>query len=640
MIQIQQLRLRPDHTQADLLDRVRKELRLEKDVPMEVTILRQSVDAHRRPDIFLVYTVEVSVRSEKTILSRCRKNPKVSRSERKPYRFPFAQKNGLPMEEMLRLEEKLPSEETRRPVIVGAGPAGLFAALLLARAGLRPVVVERGAPVEERMKDVEHFWKDGVLNPESNVQFGEGGAGTFSDGKLNTAIKDPAGRIRFVLETFVAFGADPEILYSYKPHIGSDVLTGVVRRMREEIEALGGKFLFHCRLDDLEREKAGRDRTDGTDRTGETDGKDRTDRTGETDGKDRADRTGETDGADRTDRADRSDETGGTDRTDRTDETAVWKLHLTRNASDASGEEHFTVRSSAVVLAIGHSARDTFEMLYRRKLRMTPKSFAVGLRIQHPQKMINDALYGEDCPYDLGPAPYKLTHRAEDGRGVYSFCMCPGGYVVNASSEAGRLAVNGMSNHDRGTENANSAIVVTVSPEDCREMAAEETAGKPDLFAGMYFQRMVERRAFLAAGGNVPVQRYADYCEDRTGTLEGSVVPVIRGDYAPANVRRVLPEKLSAVIEEGIEAFAGHIPGFNRPDALLCAVESRTSSPVRIERGDTLQADGLPGLFPCGEGAGYAGGITSAAVDGIRTAEAVCAMLTGGSFRVGFTDKK
>ena len=630
MIQIQQLRLRPDHTQEDLTAKVRRELRLSPNVPVDVRILRQSVDAHRRPDIFLVYTVEVSVKGENGILSRCRKNPKVSRSQRKVYHFPMPDpsksgRKGYGFQESDQAKPPAKPEPDREhygsPVIVGAGPAGLFCALLLARAGLAPAVIERGAPVEERMPDVQRFWESGVLNPESNVQFGEGGAGTFSDGKLNTAIRDPEGRIRFVLETFVSFGADPEILYSYKPHIGTDVLTDVVRRIRKEIESLGGTFLFHCRLDDLEIVKTeGKVQPDGEAGTGRN----------------------------------------------------CWKLHVTQDNSGESGksragddgiflppdfllpaseEKQAVIYTPAVVLAIGHSARDTFEMLYRRDVRMTPKSFAVGLRIQHPQKMINAALYGEDCPWDLGPAPYKLTHRAEDGRGVYSFCMCPGGYVVNASSEEGMLAVNGMSFHDRAGENANSAIVVTVSPEDCRIMAssmkgepterkAEKTAddpadaascksGEENLFAGMRFQRMLERRAYHAADGRVPVQRYEDYRENRTGGLEGSVSPAIRGCYAPANVRAVLPEELASVIEEGIEAFSGQIDGFNSPDALLCGVESRTSSPVRIERDETLQAVGFPGLFPCGEGAGYAGGITSAAIDGIRSAEAVCRMLSG-----------
>ena len=533
MITIQQLKLPPDHSEQDLKKAVARTLRLSEKQPFSFEIIRQSVDARKKPDIFYVYTVDVTVSGdEKKILKKAR-NRSLSLSKRTLYHFPETGKEPLPLP----------------PVIVGTGPAGLFCGLMLARAGYRPVLLERGQAVEERQKAVEHFWQTGVLNPECNVQFGEGGAGTFSDGKLNTLVKDSAGRIRFVLETFVKHGADPDILYSYKPHVGTDVLAYAVKNIREEITGLGGKVLFGTKLTDLTLLENGN-----------------------------------------------------------------WELTLQETSGGSEEQKRrFHMEARAVVLAIGHSARDTFHMLYEKGLAMEAKSFAVGLRIEHPQKLIDRAMYGEACRYQMPPAPYKVTHRLADGRGVYSFCMCPGGYVVNASSEPGRLAVNGMSYRGRDGENANSAIVVTVSPEDY---------GGSHPLSGVEFQRRLEEKAFQEGGGKIPLQRFADYCQGKSTTEPGTVRPQMKGGYRFANVRSILPETIAADIQEGIWAFGKQIPGFDHPDALLAGVESRTSSPVRIGR-NTEFVSNFPGIYPCGEGAGYAGGITSAAVDGIKVAEAV-----------------
>ncbi len=534
MIKITQLKLHAGHSQAQLEKKVRSALRLREEDKLEIEIAKQSIDARHKPDIFYVYTVLAKVANESAVLKKLKKDKNISQQERVVYRFPG----------------KVYGEDKEftgtSPVIVGAGPAGLFCALLLARAGSRPILLERGKAVEERSADVESFWESGVLNPESNVQFGEGGAGTFSDGKLNTGIKDPEGRIRFVLEEFVKAGADPEILYSYKPHIGTDVLRTVVKNIREEIKSLGGEVRFQSRLDKI---------TEGT--------------------------------------------------------SARYLLQL----GDGS-----TLEADDVVLALGHSARDTFAMLYEAGFEMTAKAFAVGVRVQHPQAAVDLAMYGSAAREDknLPPSPYKLTHKCQDGRGVYSFCMCPGGYVVNASSEEGRLAVNGMSYHDRGSENANSAIVVTVSPEDY---------GAKEPLDGIKFQRELEEKAFKAGNGKIPAQTFADFCKKEASTKLGAVNPIFRGGYVPADVRSIFPDFVGEDIEEGMKSFERQIPGFSNGDTILAGVESRTSSPVRIERDENGQSQKFPGVYPCGEGAGYAGGITSAAVDGMRIAEKVAMSL-------------
>ena len=426
------------------------------------------------------------------------------------------------------------------PVIVGSGPAGLFCAWYLARAGYRPLVLERGQEAQKRKETVDRFWKDGVLDPDSNVQFGEGGAGTFSDGKLNTLVKDPNGRNHEVLKRFVEAGAPEEIVYQQKPHLGTDVLIGIVETMRHQIEEMGGSFRFETKVTDL----------------------------------------------------------------------CIENGHLT--AVEVNNEEK--IPADACVLALGHSARDTFDMLHRRGVYMEPKSFAVGLRMEHPQKMINYDLYGEEENEFLGAASYKVTHTCENGRGVYSFCMCPGGYVVNASSEQGMLAVNGMSYQARDSKNANSALIVTVTPEDFPEEGPR---------GGIAFQRNLEKRAWEIGKGKIPVQLFGDYKLHQKSSAFGEIEPQMKGAHVFADVRSILPKEIGDSIEEGVLAFGKKLKGFDRNDAILSGVESRTSSPVRIVRNREGYSN-IEGIYPCGEGAGYAGGITSAAMDGIKTAEFIC----------------
>ena len=536
MIRITQIKCPPGHTEGDLEKKIRKILHLKETDRIRWEIVRQSVDARKKPDIFYVYVVDVILPfgvPEKKILNRCRNDRNVSVPHVPVYQFPSPGTKPL----------------LHRPVIVGSGPAGLFCALLLAEHGYRPILLERGMDVDSRKKAVEQFWAGGPLDPETNVQFGEGGAGTFSDGKLNSVIKDPIGRVGFVLKTFVKMGADEDILYSYKPHIGTDRLTDVVRNMRGRIISCGGEVLFrHC-LTDL---------------------------------------------------------------------SAVNQEDYRLTITAPSGEKTMTTR--LLVLATGHSARDTIRMLSRKNIPMKAKPFAVGVRVQHTQKMINEAMYGPDYPEVMPAAPYKLTCNLEKGS-VYSFCMCPGGYVVDASSEAGRLAVNGMSLHSRDGVNANSAIVVSVSPEQCTFDAEKGEVCSP--LDGIAFQEELERRAFEAGGGSIPTQRYGDFLAGRPSLAPGSISPQMRGSFRMTDLRDIFPERICSCLKEGMASFGKIIPGFDQEDTLMSAVESRTSSPVRIERDENLQIPGFDGIFPCGEGAGYAGGITSAAVDGMRTAEVI-----------------
>ncbi|MDO4292026.1 MAG: FAD-dependent oxidoreductase [Eubacteriales bacterium] len=525
MIRIQQLKLQPGHSGKALYEKAAKILQVRTDKIRRLEVRRQSVDARKKPDIRLIYMVDVSLDgiSEEKCVARC-KNKDVSVVHEKPYRFSDCGSLALPS----------------RPVVIGAGPAGLFCSYLLAACGYRPILLERGKAAGERQKDVEAFWNGGPLDPESNVSFGEGGAGTFSDGKLNTLVKDRDGRGRKVLSVLVEHGAQPEILYEAKPHIGTDVLTGVVSRMRKSIERMGGEVRFGVRVDGL-----------------------------------------------------------------RTKEGRLTGLRL----SDGT-----VLPTQLAVLACGHSARDTFERLLRDGLFMEPKAFAVGLRVEHPQALINRAQYGAEKMEGLPPAPYKVTARARDGRGVYSFCMCPGGYVVNASTEQGRLAVNGMSYSGRDGDNANSAVIVTVTPEDF---------GAEGALSGVAFQRRLEEKAFAAGAGQIPVQRYGTVSPEATaGRIPADFAPAIKGSWRFADAVGILPEKLQAAFVDGMEQFGHMIPGFDDENALVCGVESRTSSPVRIRRNEELEAN-IAGLYPCGEGAGYAGGITSAAMDGMRVAEAI-----------------
>ncbi len=533
MLRIGQLKIKTGHTKEELERKVERALGVSREEIQSIEIRKRSIDARTKPEIYYVYTVDVKltkVKKEKAILSR-RKLKDVSEEKETSYEFPACREA---------------SEMKHRPVVVGSGPAGLFCAYLLAKHGYRPILIERGAPVEERKKAVEAFWETGVLDTRTNVQFGEGGAGTFSDGKLNTLVKDPAGRNREVLKIFVAHGAPEEILYENKPHIGTDILIDVVRRMRESIEDSGGECRFYTKLTGIN-----------------------------------------------------------------TGDGRVKEIRI-----EEQGKESL-IPAEVVVLALGHSARDTFAMLKETGVFLEAKSFAVGVRVEHLQKRINLSQYGTEQHPDLPAAAYKLTAKAENGRGVYTFCMCPGGYVVNASSEEGRLCVNGMSYHGRAGENANSAVIVTVTPED---YAADGNQGP---LAGVEFQRHLEERAYEAGNGKIPVQCFGDFKNGRISHSFGEVFPQMKGAYCFGNVRGIFPEEIASSIQEGIEAFEQKIHGFSRDDTVLSGVEARTSSPVRITRDETMQSVNVQGLYPCGEGAGYAGGITSAAMDGMKTAEAV-----------------
>ena len=533
MIRINQVKLPVEHTSDALHKKVQELLKYKG--PMDVEIVKRSLDARKKPQLFYVYVVDVSVpeKEESKLLRRCHNN-RIQKIEPVKYEFPVKQYEGKV-----------------RPVIVGMGPAGLFCGYVLAKAGFRPILLERGKCVEDRSRDVEAFWETGHLNTESNVQFGEGGAGTFSDGKLNTLIKDKYGRNKEVLRIFVKHGAPEEILYDYKPHIGTDILKKIVRSMREEIIALGGEVRFETRVTDL---LIAGDRIKG----------------------------------------------------------------LVLNGEEELPAEH-------VVLALGHSARDTFSMLHKQKVAMKAKPFAIGMRVEHPQELINLSQYGKKEAGALGNAIYKLTAETSEKRGVYTFCMCPGGYVVNASSEGRRLAVNGMSYSGRNSANANSAVIITIIPEDYGD--------SKDPLSGVAFQRKLEEKAYQIGNGKVPVERYGSFKRAilRTKAQEapdGSEIigmekftPCIKGQWTEAPVHEILPDALNRAFVEGMEAFGRKIRGFNGDEVFVEGIESRTSSPVRILRNESAQSISAEGLYPCGEGAGYAGGITSAAMDGIFVAE-------------------
>lgn len=503
--------------------------------PAEISsleILKHSIDARKKPQLFQVYTVGITLtnpQSEVRVVKRC-KNKQVTIYAPHPYLFPSSVRAVLP-------RATLPF----RPVVIGTGPAGLFCGYMLAKHGYQPILLERGFDVDTRTKDVEAYWNGGRLNPESNVQFGEGGAGTFSDGKLNTLVKDQYGRNKEVLRIFVEFGAPEHILYESKPHIGTDILKQVVVRMRNFIIENGGEVRFGAKVTGF-----------------------------------------------------------------MVNEGALCGVEVNHCEQ---------IETTRAVLAIGHSARDTFTYLNEIQVPMEAKAFAVGMRVEHPQHKINACMYGEEQGRRLPAAPYKLTAKTSTGRGVYSFCMCPGGFVVDASSEPGQIAVNGMSYANRGGSHANSAIIVQVTPEDFEAEGA---------LAGVEFQRSLEKKAYQLGNGSVPVQYYGDYVRNSPSESQTDrEKPCIKGKYKLTNLRGLLPSACETAFLEGMEQFDRIIPGFAAEDAILSGIESRTSSPVRIHRDDTLQSPAIKGLYPCGEGAGYAGGITSAAMDGILIAETI-----------------
>ena len=521
MIRINQIKLPVTHDTVQLEQKIKKALKLKADTPFQYQIVKKSIDARKKPDLFYVYSVDVETSDDQKILKKVNNNNVMSIKVKK-YVLP---------------EVINPS---RTPVIAGAGPAGLFCAYALMSEGFHPIVAERGKKVEERTADVQKFWETGVLDTASNVQFGEGGAGTFSDGKLNTLVKDPIGRNRFVLETFVKFGAPEHILYENKPHIGTDILADVIKRMREFMTENGVEFLF---------------------------------------------------------------------------ETCVTGFSTGKNGNLKSIELNHDrqIDTDCLILAIGHSARDTFSLLQEKGLNMQAKSFAVGFRVEHPQSEVNLAQYGDLYADKLPAAPYKVTANLPSGRGVYSFCMCPGGYVVNASSMKEKTCVNGMSYSGRSGKNANSAIIVSVSPADY---------GAQDPLDGMHFQETLEHKTYQLGNGKIPQQLFGDYRQNIASQGYGDFNSQTKGQTCFANLRGLMTEDMEHSFLLGMEHFSNIIPQFDRSDAILSGMETRTSSPVRIMR-DTNGESRVHGIYPGGEGAGYAGGIMSAAMDGLRLADDV-----------------
>jgi uncharacterized protein len=531
------------HTDAEIRAAVIKKLAINAADLLTVSIFKRGVDARKAHAILLVYSLDVTVNGEAKVLAKFSRDPHVKPSPDTSYKFvahaPSPQPSPLKGEG---------AKSKMRPVIVGLGPAGLFAALILAQSGFKPIILERGKAVRERTKDTWDFWRKGVLHAESNVQFGEGGAGTFSDGKLWSQIKDPKHYGRKVLQEFVNAGAPPEILYVSHPHIGTFRLVGMVETMRKTIESLGGEIRFNAKVDDIEIANG-----------------------------------------------------------------QVQAVVL------ANGER---IATNHLVLAIGHSARDTFEMVHRKNIFIEAKPFSIGFRIEHPQSLIDQARFGANAQHPiLGAAEYKLVHHASNGRSVYSFCMCPGGTVVAAASELGRVVTNGMSQYSRNERNANAGIVVGITPE----------VDYPDNpLAGMELQRKWESQAYALGGNNyaAPGQLIGDFLANKTSTEFGEVQPSYTPGVHLTNLNDALPDFAISAIREAIPVFAKQIRGYDLHDGLLTGVETRTSSPIRIKRDDeTLQSINTKGLFPCGEGAGYAGGILSAGVDGIKVAEAVALSL-------------
>ena len=506
MLRVRQVKVKLDEKEK-LKYKLSSKLGTNIDNIKTLKILKESIDARDKKNIYYVYEISVELYNYSKI------------------------KIGNDIEECIEEEYKLRTDlNIKNPIVVGSGPAGLFSAYMLSLYGCNPIIIERGEKIEDRIKSVEEFWENGKLNLNSNIQFGEGGAGTFSDGKLNTLVKDKENRCKKVFEIFVENGAPEEILYINKPHIGTDILRKVIINMRNKIISMGGTFLYNTALTDL------------------------------------IINNGKLEGV------------------------------IVNNK-----EKMYT---NTLLLAIGHSARDTFEMLSKNNINMTSKPFAVGIRIMHPQEMINKSQYGENI--NLPPASYKLTHKCKNGRGVYSFCMCPGGFVVNASSEENKLVINGMSNYKRDEYCANSAIIVTVSNDDFK--------------SGIEFQRELESKAFQVGDGVIPVQLYKDFKDNKLSTSFGSFEPCIKGKYKFSNLNDIFPNYIRESLIEGIESFGNKIKGFNMDDAILAAVESRTSSPIRILRDDNFESN-IKGIYPIGEGSGYAGGITTSAIDGLKVVE-------------------
>ncbi|MEZ8394041.1 NAD(P)/FAD-dependent oxidoreductase [Vibrio cyclitrophicus] len=527
MIRLTEIKLPLDHEESAIQDAIEAKLGINAGQVLSFNIFKRGYDARKKSKILLIYTLDVLVENEAELLEQFISDPHIKVTPDMEYKF----------------VAKAVENQTERPVVIGFGPCGLFAGLVLAQMGFNPIIVERGKEVRERTKDTFGFWRKRTLNTESNVQFGEGGAGTFSDGKLYSQVKDPKHYGRKVIEEFVAAGAPEEILYVSKPHIGTFKLVTMIEKMRASIIELGGEIRFSTRVDDVHME-------DGQ----------------------------------------------------------ITGLTL------SNGEE---IKSRHVVLAVGHSARDTFEMLHERGVYMEAKPFSVGFRIEHKQSMIDEARFGKNAGNPiLGAADYKLVHHCKNGRTVYSFCMCPGGTVVAATSEEGRVVTNGMSQYSRAERNANSAIVVGIDPE-------RDYPG--DALAGIRLQRELESGAYVLGGENydAPAQKIGDFLKGRDPSAIGEVQPSFTPGIHLTDISKALPDFAIEAIREAIPAFEKKIKGFSTPDGLLTGVETRTSSPVCIKRGKDFQSINLKGFFPAGEGAGYAGGILSAGIDGIKAAEAL-----------------
>lgn len=519
MIRLRQLKVLVGNN--DLKSAIAKKLRININDINDIKIVKKSIDSRHKPNIYYVYEVDVNVNNENKLLNKI-KNNDIFKTPIEEYKFNVTGTLKL----------------NNRPVIVGSGPAGLFCAYMLSTYGYKPLIIERGSDVDTRTRKVNKFWKDNILDTECNVQFGEGGAGTFSDGKLNTLIKDKDFRMKKVFEIFVENGASKDIMYENKPHIGTDILVNVVKNIRNKIISNGGEFRFNTKLTNIN--------------------------------------------------------------------------YVDDKLTSIIVNDNEEIKCDSLVLAIGHSARDTFKMLYDNKLNMQSKPFAVGIRIQHPQELINSNQYGTNYDKSLGNASYKLTHTCKNKRGVYTFCMCPGGYVVNSSSEEDMLAINGMSYHDRNSGIANSAVIVTISPKDFGDKPLD----------GIIYQRNLESITYKVGNGLIPVQTFKDFIDNKETKQLGSIKPMFKGNYKLANLNKIFPNYIIESLKEGIIEFNKKIKGFASDEAILAAIESRTSSPVRIVRDDNLESS-IKGIYPSGEGAGYAGGITSSAMDGVKVAEAI-----------------
>lgn len=524
MIRIRQLKILASKKEDDLKIKCAKKLGIkEKDIK-EIKIVRKSIDARKKPEIYYSYILDIKVNDEKYVLKKNKNNPNIFYVDKDIDKYKYTPKGTKKI--------------SFRPIVVGMGPAGLIVSYMLAKYGYKPLIIERGSDVDTRVKDIEEFWTTNKLKNNSNVCFGEGGAGTFSDGKLNTRIKDKNNYQNMVFDIFIENGAPEEIKYLSDPHIGTDKLRKIVKNIRKRIIEFGGTVKFDTCLTDIEIKN-----------------------------------------------------------------NKVIAIEVNDNEK---------INCDVLIIAIGHSARDTFSMLNQKNITMESKPFAVGVRIIHPQEIINMSQYGSINNRVLKNASYKLTHKSKNGRGVYTFCMCPGGYVINSSSETGYLSINGMSNYKRDSGYANSAIIATVDKKDYGE----------DTLAGVRFQQVLEEKAYLIGNGSIPISLFKDYEKNTISTSFGKVTPAIKGRYTFANINSILPTDINESIIEAINEFNKKINGFSRGDAIIAGIESRTSSPVRIIRNENHESN-ITGIYPCGEGSGYSGGITSSAIDGLITFEKI-----------------